>query len=72
MRLSFLRNRIMHGSPIPDDEYLDDGFRYLWRTEETLRQAIKRAVANLTTYEILLDPFQRLLADAKQDLEGDN
>ena len=57
-------------SPIPDDENLDGGFRYLWRAEETLPQAIKRAVANLTTYEILLDPFQRILAEASRTWRG--
>jgi hypothetical protein len=72
MRLSFLRNRIMHGSPISDAEYLDDGSRYVWRAEETLREAIKHDVANLTTKEILLNPLERIFAAAKEDLERDS
>lgn len=68
MKFSFLRNRIMHGSPIADDEYLDEGVRFLWRAEETLRQAIKRFVVNRTSEEILMNPLERILsAELKED-----
>lgn len=70
MCLSFLRNRIMHGSAISDDEYLEDGFRHLWRAEETLRHAIKRAVANLTSEEILISPLERILREGLRDIEN--
>jgi hypothetical protein len=69
MGFSFLRNRIMHGSAIADDEYLWDDLRHLWRAEKTLRQAIKRAVANLTSEEILISPLERILSEGLRDIE---
>jgi hypothetical protein len=64
--LSFLRNAIMHGSAIDDDEYLHDGKRHLWLAEENLRRAIKHTVA-MTDNNILMTPLERIFQDALEE-----
>lgn len=70
MRFSFLRNAIMHGSDPPDDDYLHDGRRHIWLAEETLRRAIKQLVANATTSAVLMNPLERALSDAMEEIES--
>lgn len=72
MKLSFFRNRIMHGADLADDDYLHEGTRFLWSAEERLRKAIKHAVAELTTKSVLMDPLERILADSMKELEDDS
>jgi len=64
---SFLRNAIMHGSDISDAEYVHENQRHLWRGESTLRRAIKRSVANVTTETIMMTPMERIF----HDLDGE-
>jgi hypothetical protein len=66
-RFSFLRNAIMHGSDIWETEYLHEDQHHLWLAEKTLRRAIKRLVANLTTEAIMMTPIER----AFHDIEGE-
>lgn len=68
LRFAFLRNAIMHGSSISDDEYMHDGARHLWLGELKLRQAIKRIVAKEGNEEILMTPLERALQSAVEEV----
>jgi hypothetical protein len=73
-RLCFLRNAIVHGNPIADDEYHLDGDHHLMIAERRLREAIKRTVAAAGFPDVLVDritrKLRRAVAEAMREHHG--